>query len=70
MADLFENPMGLAGFEFVEFTAPEKGIIEPVFESIGMTRIAQHRTKDVHLWRQGGINLIVNYEGLVYFLFA
>ena len=25
MADLFENPMGLAGFEFVEFTAPEKG---------------------------------------------
>ena len=62
MADLFENPMGLAGFEFVEFTAPEKGIIEPVFESIGMTRIAQHRTKDVHLWRQGGINLIVNYE--------
>jgi len=62
MADLFENPMGLAGFEFVEFTAPEKGIIEPVFESIGMTRIAQHRSKDVHLWRQGGINMIVNYE--------
>ena len=62
MADLFENPMGLAGFEFVEFTAPEKGILEPVFESIGMTRIAKHRSKDVHLWRQGGINMLVNYE--------
>ena len=49
MADLFDNPMGLAGFEFVEFTAPEKGIIEPVFEAIGMTRIAKHRSKDVHL---------------------
>ena len=62
MADLFENPMGLRGFEFVEFTAPEKGIIEPVFESIGMTRIARHRSKDVDLWRQGEINMIVNYE--------
>ena len=62
MADLFENPMGLAGFEFVEFTAPERGILEPVFESIGMTRIAKHRSKDVHLWRQGGINMLVNYE--------
>ena len=62
MADLFENPMGLAGFEFVEFTAPERGILEPVFESIGMTRIARHRTKDVDLWRQGGINMLVNYE--------
>ena len=62
MADLFDNPMGLAGFEFVEFTAPEKGIIEPVFEAIGMTRIAKHRSKDVHLWRQGGINMLINYE--------
>ena len=62
MADLFENPMGLCGFDFVEFTAPERGILEPVFESIGMTRIARHRSKDVEVWRQGDINLIVNYE--------
>ena len=40
MADLFDNPMGLAGFEFVEFTAPEKGIIEPVFEAIGIINAA------------------------------
>ena len=62
MADLFENPAGLDGFEFIEFSAPEKGVLEPVFEAIGFTRIAQHRTKDVHLWRQGDINLIANYE--------
>ena len=62
MADLFENPMGLRGFEFVEFTAPEKGILEPVFESLGFTHVAVHRSKDVQLWRQGGINIIVNYE--------
>ncbi len=60
--DLFENPVGLDGFEFVEFCAPEKGKLEPVFAAMGFTRVAQHRSKDVHLWRQGGINLIANYE--------
>jgi 4-hydroxyphenylpyruvate dioxygenase-like putative hemolysin len=36
MTDLFENPIGLDGFEFVEFSAPEKGQLEPVFERIGV----------------------------------
>jgi 4-hydroxyphenylpyruvate dioxygenase len=52
----------LDGFEFIEFSAPEKGLLEPVFERIGFTRIARHRSKDVDLWRQGEINLIANYE--------
>ena len=62
MADLFDNPAGLDGFEFIEFSAPEKGMIEPVLETIGMTKIAKHRSKDVELWRQGDINIITNYE--------
>ncbi len=62
MADLFENPVGLDGFEFVEFCAPEKGQLEPVFEAMGFSLVAKHRNKDVDLWRQGGINLIANYE--------
>lgn len=62
MADLFENPVGLDGFEFIEFSAPERGILEPVFASMGFTHVANHRSKDVQLWRQGGINLIANYE--------
>lgn len=62
MTDLFENPLGLDGFEFIEFCAPEKGLLEPVFEKLGFTRIARHRSKDVDLWRQGEINLIANYE--------
>jgi 4-hydroxyphenylpyruvate dioxygenase len=62
MTDLFENPLGLDGFEFIEFCAPERGLLEPVFETMGFTRIARHRSKDVDLWRQGGINLIANYE--------
>ncbi|NNU16078.1 4-hydroxyphenylpyruvate dioxygenase [Parvularcula sp. ZS-1/3] len=62
MADLFENPAGLDGFEFIEFSAPEKGVLEPVFQAMGFTQVAKHRTKDVHVWRQGDINLIANYE--------
>lgn len=62
MADLFENPMGLDGFEFVEFTAPKKGILEPVFESMGFSKVAIHKSKEVELWRQGDINFITNYE--------
>jgi 4-hydroxyphenylpyruvate dioxygenase len=62
MADVFDNPLGLDGFEFIEFSAPEKGLLEPVFERMGFSRIARHRSKDVDLWRQGEINLIANYE--------
>lgn len=62
MADVFENPMGLDGFEFVEFAALERGVLEPTFEMMGFSLVAKHRTKDVDLWRQGGINFIINYE--------
>ncbi len=62
MPDLFDNPIGLDGFEFVEFSAPGRGVLEPVFEAMGFLRVARHRSKDVELWRQGGINFITNYE--------
>jgi 4-hydroxyphenylpyruvate dioxygenase len=62
MADLFENPMGLMGFEFVEFASPEPNVLEPVFEKLGFTKVAEHRSKDVALYRQGDINFIINNE--------
>jgi 4-hydroxyphenylpyruvate dioxygenase len=62
MADLFENPMGLMGFEFVEFASPTAGTLEPVFEMLGFAEVARHRSKDVSLYRQGEINFIVNRE--------
>ena len=62
MADLFDNPMGLDGFEFVEFASPEPGVLEPVFELMGFIKIAKHRSKEVVLYRQGGINFIINSE--------
>ncbi|NCF74695.1 MAG: 4-hydroxyphenylpyruvate dioxygenase [Gammaproteobacteria bacterium] len=62
MADLFENPMGLDGFEFVEFASPDPEILEKAFTLLGFSEVARHRSKDVTLWRQGGINFIINNE--------
>ncbi len=62
MADLFDNPMGLMGFEFVEFASPTPNVLEPLFDKLGFTLVARHRSKDVLLYRQGQINFIVNRE--------
>ena len=62
MSDLFDNPMGLDGFEFVEFASPTPGVLEPLLEKLGFTEVARHRSKDVSLYRQGEINFIVNRE--------
>jgi len=60
--DLFENPMGTDGFEFVEYTAPDTEALGRLFESMGFTAVARHRSKRVTLYKQGGIQFIVNAE--------
>ena len=62
MADTIHNPMGLMGFEFVEFASPTPNTLEPLFEKMGFSLVARHRSKDVLLYRQGDINFIVNRE--------
>jgi 4-hydroxyphenylpyruvate dioxygenase len=56
------NPMGTDGFEFVEYTAPDPSLLGAAFERLGFTAVARHRSKDVTLYRQGGINFVVNAE--------
>lgn len=58
----FENPMGTDGFEFIEYTAPDPQLLGALFEQMGFTAVAKHRSKDVYLYRQGRINFIVNRE--------
>jgi len=62
MADPLNNPMGLDGFEFVEFASPTANVLEPLFEKMGFSEVARHRSKNVSLYRQGDINFIVNRE--------
>ena len=56
------NPMGTDGFEFVEYTAPQTEDLDALFRQMGFEAVAQHRSKDVTLYRQGTINFIVNAE--------
>ena len=58
----WDNPMGTDGFEFIEYAAPDPKAMGAVFERMGFKPIARHRHKNVRLYRQGGINFIVNAE--------
>jgi 4-hydroxyphenylpyruvate dioxygenase len=57
-----DNPAGTDGFEFIEYTAPDSRALARLFESMGFTAVAQHRSKNVTLYRQGDINFVLNHE--------
>ena len=56
------NPMGTDGFEFVEYTARDTAALGALFEQMGFSAVARHRSKNVTLYRQGDVNFIVNAE--------
>lgn len=57
-----KNLMGLDGIEFIEFAAPNSKVLEDLFGQLGFTKIGQHKRKNVTLYRQGNINLVINKE--------
>jgi 4-hydroxyphenylpyruvate dioxygenase len=56
------NPAGTDGFEFVEFADPDPCRLADLFERMGYAAVAQHKTKDITLYRQGGVNYVLNRE--------
>ena len=62
MADLFENPMGVDGFEFVEYASPEPEKLRELFNQLGFKTVAKHRSKNVTLHKAGGVNFLINAE--------
>jgi len=60
--DLFDNPLGTDGFEFVEFTAPQPDKLKALFEMMGFAAVSRHRAKNVLRFAQGDINFILNME--------
>jgi len=58
------NPLGQAGIEFVEYTTPRPQALGQVLEQMGFRPVARHRSREVTLYRQGGMNVIVNAHGL------
>src|SRR5690349_9312474 len=60
--DLWDNPMGTDGFEFVEYTGPEPAQLAALFERMGFVAAARHRSKNVTLYKQGDVNFVLNAE--------
>lgn len=57
------NPLGMEGIEFIEYATSRPQALGQVLETMGFRPIARHRSREVLLYRQGGINVIVNGHG-------
>ncbi len=57
-----DNPMGLNGFEFVEFTHTDPEALADLFVKMGFTHVGTHRSKNVRHYAQGDIHFILNME--------
>jgi 4-hydroxyphenylpyruvate dioxygenase len=54
------NPLGLDGIEFVEFSTSKPQALGHVLEMMGFRPVARHRSREVLLYRQGGLNVVVD----------
>ena len=57
-----DNPLGLNGFEFVEFTGPDSDAMIATIERLGFVAAHRHPDRDIVRFKQGNINLLVNRE--------
>jgi len=58
------NPVGIDGIEFIEFATAQPQALGAVLEKMGFHAVARHRSREVMLYRQGTMNLIVNSHGV------
>ena len=54
------NPLGLDGLEFIEYATAQPQVFGTLLERMGFSAIARHRSREVLLYRQGSMNLVVN----------
>jgi 4-hydroxyphenylpyruvate dioxygenase len=54
------NPAGIDGIEFVEYATAQPQALGQILEQMGFRPVARHRSREVLLYRQGGMNIVVN----------
>jgi len=54
------NPLGIDGLEFVEYVTSQPQQFGALLQKMGFAAVARHRSREVMLYRQGSMNLIVN----------
>jgi 4-hydroxyphenylpyruvate dioxygenase len=55
-----QNPLAILGIEFVEYVTTQPLALGIFLERTGFTPIARHRSREVMLYRQGTMNVVVN----------
>ncbi len=58
----FDNPMGIDGFEFVEFASPQPQLLHDYFRKLGFIQVARHKTRPIHTYRQGDCTFLINED--------
>ena len=60
----FDNPMGIDGFEFVEFAAPAGQVhhLHDYFRKLGFVQVARHKTRPISTYRQGDCTFLINED--------
>jgi 4-hydroxyphenylpyruvate dioxygenase len=58
------NPIGLDGIEFIEYATHRPQALGQVLETMGFRPVARHRSREVLLYRQGGMNVVVNASAM------
>jgi 4-hydroxyphenylpyruvate dioxygenase len=56
----YDNPCGLNGFAFLEFSAPDPQMLHTQFKKMGFVHTATHQTAPIDLYQQGQIIFIIN----------
>ncbi len=54
------NPIGMDGIEYIEFTTSKPQALGGLLERMGFRLVARHRSREIELYRQGEMNLVVN----------
>ncbi|MCX8003507.1 MAG: 4-hydroxyphenylpyruvate dioxygenase [Burkholderiaceae bacterium] len=54
------NPLGLEGIEFVEYRCLRPQALGRVLEMMGFRPVARHRSREVLLYRQGPMNVVID----------
>ena len=54
------NPLAIEGIEYVEYATAKPQALGQVLEQMGFKPVARHRSREVLLYRQGAMNVIVN----------
>lgn len=59
---MVNNPVGIKGFDFIEFSTPEPEKMHELFQILGFSRLKTHKSKAIDYYKQNDIHFFLNSE--------